>query len=60
MQVKEQQLDLDIEQLTGSISGKEYIQAIYCQIKSDDFLILVTVLFSGTLDTDTFKILIET
>ena len=29
MQVKKQQLELDIEQ-TGSKSGKEYIKAVYC------------------------------
>ena len=31
MQVKKQQLELDMEQHTGSKSGKEYIQAVYCQ-----------------------------
>ena len=30
MQVKKQQLELDMEQLTGSISGKEYIKTVYC------------------------------
>ena len=30
MQVKKQQLELDMKQLTGSKSGKEYIKAIYC------------------------------
>ena len=30
MQVKKQQLELDMEQLTGSKSGKEYIKAAYC------------------------------
>ena len=30
MQVKKQQLELDMEQ-TGSKSGKEYVKAIYCQ-----------------------------
>ena len=30
MPVKKQQLELDIEQLTGSILGKEYIKAVYC------------------------------
>ena len=30
MQVKKQQLELDVEQRTGSKSGKEYIKAIYC------------------------------
>ena len=30
MQVKKQQLELDMEQPTGSKSGKEYIKAVYC------------------------------
>ena len=30
MQVKEQQLELDVEQQTGSKLGKEYIKAVYC------------------------------
>ena len=29
-QVRKQQLELDIEQQTGSKSGKEYIKAVYC------------------------------
>ena len=29
MQVKKQQLELDMEQQTGSKSGKEYIKAVY-------------------------------
>ena len=30
MQDKEQQLELDMEQWTGSKLGKEYIKAVYC------------------------------
>ena len=30
MQVKEQQLELDMEQQAGSKSGKEYVKAVYC------------------------------
>ena len=30
MQVKKQQLETDMEQQTGSKSGKEYIKAVYC------------------------------
>ena len=30
MQVKKQQLELDMEQQTGSNLGKEYVKAIYC------------------------------
>ena len=31
VQVKKQQLELDMKQQTGSKSGKEYIKAVYCQ-----------------------------
>ena len=31
MQVKKQQLELEMEQQTGSKSGMEYIKAVYCQ-----------------------------
>ena len=30
MQIKKQQLKLDMEQQTGSKLGKEYIKAVYC------------------------------
>ena len=30
MQVKKQQLELNMEQQTGSKLGKEYIKAVYC------------------------------
>ena len=30
MQDKEQQLELDMEQQTGSKSGQEYVKAVYC------------------------------
>ena len=30
MQVKKQQLELDMEQQTGSKSGKQYFKAVYC------------------------------
>ena len=30
MQVKKQQLELDMDQQIGSKSGKEYIKAVYC------------------------------
>ena len=32
MQVKKQQLEVDMEQQTGSKSGKEYVKAVYCQL----------------------------
>ena len=30
MQVKKQQLELDMEQQTGSNLGKEYVKTVYC------------------------------
>ena len=30
MQVRKQQLELDMEQQTGSKLGKEYVKALYC------------------------------
>ena len=30
MQVRKQQLELDIEQWTGSKLGKEYVKVVYC------------------------------
>ena len=30
MQIRKQQLELDMEQQTGSKSEKEYIKAVYC------------------------------
>ena len=32
MQVKKQQLELDMERQTGSKSGKEYVNAVYCYL----------------------------
>ena len=32
MQVEKQQLELDMEQQTGSKSGKEYVTAVYCHL----------------------------
>ena len=32
MQVKKQQLELNMEQWTGSKLGKEYIKAVYCHL----------------------------
>ena len=32
MQVKKQQLELDMEQQTGYKSGKEYVKAVYCHL----------------------------
>ena len=32
MWVKKQQLELDMEQQTGSALGKEYVKAVYCHL----------------------------
>ena len=32
MQIKKQQLEQDMEQQTGSRSGKEYVKAVYCHL----------------------------
>ena len=32
MQVKKQQLEMDMEQQTGSKLGKEYVKAVYCHL----------------------------
>ena len=32
MQVRKQQLELDMEQQTGSKLGKEYVKAVYCKL----------------------------
>ena len=32
MQVKKQQLEIDMEKSTGSKLGKEYVKAVYCQV----------------------------
>ena len=38
MQVKKQQLELDMEQQTGSKVGKEYIKAVYCHPASVTYM----------------------
>ena len=32
MQVRKQELELDMEQWTGSKLGKEYVKAVYCHL----------------------------
>ena len=32
MQIKKQQLEMDMEQWTGSKLGKEYVNAAYCHL----------------------------
>ena len=38
MQVKKQQLELDMEQQTGSKSGKEYVKTVYCHPASLNYM----------------------
>ena len=47
MQVKKQQLELDIEQQTGSKLGKEYVKAVFCHpayLTYTEYIILYTYL----------------
>ena len=37
MQIKKQQLELDMEKQTGSKSAKEYIRAVYCLFNNKQF-----------------------
>ena len=38
MKVKTQQLELDMEQWTGSKFGKEYVKAVYCHTAYLNFM----------------------
>ena len=39
MQGKKQQLELDMEQLTGSKLGKEYVKAVYCHLAYAEYIV---------------------
>ena len=43
MQVKKQQLELDMEQQTSSKLGKEYVKAVYCHLAYLTFMQSVCV-----------------
>ena len=47
MQVKKQQLELDMEQWAGSKLGKEYVKAVYCH---PAYLIYMQSILRETLD----------
>ena len=47
MQVRKQQLELDMEQQTGSKLGKEYVKAVYCHPAYFFSLFLLFFLFSS-------------
>ena len=53
MQVRKQQLELDMEHQTGSKSGKEYIKAVYCH---PDYLTYMQSTSWETLDWMKYKL----
>ena len=57
MQVKKQQLELDMEQHTGSKSGKEYIKNVYCH--SDYLTYAEYIMWNAGLDEAQTGIKIE-
>ena len=54
MQVKKQQLELGMEQQTGSKSGKDYVKAIYCHTA---YLTLTRWTFVGKVMSPLFNML---
>ena len=62
MQVKKQQLELDMEQQTGSKSGKEYIKVIYCLFigttANGQCLIMITMNHPSLLVSSCFLLLV--
>ena len=48
MQIRKQQLELDMEQQTGSKSGKEYIKAVYCILFSENLNIFLSLFCTHT------------
>ena len=47
MLVRKQQLELDMEQKTGSKSGKEYVKAVYCH---PSYLCAESIMWNARLD----------
>ena len=47
MQVKKQQLELDMEQQTGSKSGKEHIKAVYFHPAYSTYMLSVSCEMQG-------------
>ena len=62
MQVKKQQLELDMEQQTGSRLGREYLKAVYCLFigttTNDQCLIMSTMNHPSLLVSSCFLLLI--
>ena len=50
MQIKKQQLDLDMEQQTGSKLGKEYIKAVYCHLAYLTYMQSKYIMWNAGLD----------
>ena len=50
MQVKKQQLELDMKQRTGSKLGKEYGKAIYCHSAYLTYMHAKYIMWNATLD----------
>ena len=50
MQVKKQQLELNMEQQIGSKSGKEYIKAVYCHPAYLTYLYAEYIMWNAGLD----------
>ena len=61
MQIKKQQLELDMEQQTGSKLGKEYVKAVYCHLPCFFNLYAEYIMRNARLDEaqDAIKILGE-
>ena len=47
MQVKKQQLELDMKQQTGSKLGKEYVKAVYCNLVYLTYMQITSCKISG-------------
>ena len=47
MQVKKQQLELDMEQQIGSKSGKEYIKSLYCHPANLNYMLSTSSAMPG-------------
>ena len=50
LQVNKQQLELDMEQWTGSKVGKEYIKAVYCHLANGEYFYAEYIMRNASLD----------
>jgi len=50
MQVKVQQLELDMEQQTASKSGKKYVKAVYCYLANGEYFYAEYIMRNASLD----------